>query len=54
MPMILLLEWRIIEQLLDQIHVPEQHAATAVALQAQRIQSVTEMWAASRKVIIEI
>lgn len=35
-----LLQGRVIEQLLDQVHVGQQHAAAAVALQAQRVQGV--------------
>ena len=37
-----LLQGRVVEQLLDQVHVGQQHAAAAVALQAQRIQGVPE------------
>lgn len=37
-----LLQGCVVEQLLDQVHVGQQHAAAAVALQAQRIQSVPE------------
>lgn len=36
----LLLQGRVVEQLLDQIHVGQQHAAAAVALQAQSIQGI--------------
>lgn len=35
-----LLQGCVVEQLLDQVHVGKQHAAAAVALQAQRIQGV--------------
>lgn len=35
-----LLQGRIVEQLLDEVHVGQQHAAAAVALQAQRVQGV--------------
>lgn len=37
-----LLQGRVVEQLLDQVHVGQQHAAAAVALQAQRIQGIPE------------
>lgn len=35
-----LLQGRIVEQLLDEVHVGQQHAAAAVALQAQRVQGI--------------
>lgn len=37
-----LLQGCVVEELLDQVHVGQQHAAAAVALQAQRVQSVPE------------
>ncbi len=35
-----LLQRGVVEQLLDEVDVPQQHAAAAVALQAQRVQRV--------------
>ena len=37
----LLLEGRVVEELLDEVDVTEEHPAAAVALQAQGVQSVT-------------
>lgn len=37
----LLFERGIVEELLDEIHVSEQHAATTITLQAKSIKSIT-------------
>ncbi len=38
----LFFEGRVVEELLDEVDVAEKHPAAAVALQAERVQSVTE------------
>lgn len=38
----LLFKRRVIEQLLDQVHMPEQHSPAAVPLKAQRVQGITK------------